>query len=61
MDNNISHLKLIDAGVSKDDIMIITTGVYILQLSVPFLLSKYTTSSKSMSYYLQITPIRYNY
>lgn len=58
MDNSVSHLKLIDAGVSKDDIMVIVTGVYILQLSAPFLLSKYTTSLKSMSYYLKITPIR---
>lgn len=58
MDNSVSHLILIDAGLSKDDIMIITTGVYILQFSMPFCVSKYITGSKPMNYYMNLTPIR---
>uniref|UniRef100_A0A2H8TZP9 Acetyl-coenzyme A transporter 1 n=2 Tax=Melanaphis sacchari TaxID=742174 RepID=A0A2H8TZP9_9HEMI len=54
----IPNLKLIDAGVPKDEIMIITLVMYIVKFFFPIIVSKYVTSSKPMSYYLKMTPIR---
>jgi len=55
----VSKLKLIDAGVSKDDIMIITISMYIVKFIVPLAVSKYTSGTKPMSAYLNLMPIRY--
>jgi len=55
----VSKLKLIDAGVSKDDIMIITISMYIVKFIVPIVVSKYTSGTKPMSAYLNLMPIRY--
>ncbi|XP_022174745.1 acetyl-coenzyme A transporter 1-like [Myzus persicae] len=56
--DSISHLKLIDAGVSKDDIMIITSALYIIKFIMPIFVSEYITGPKPMSYFLKITPFR---
>ncbi|KAF0753279.1 acetyl-coenzyme A transporter 1-like, partial [Aphis craccivora] len=53
-----SDLKLIDAGVSKDDIMITVTGMYALKFIIPIFLSKYISGPKCMDHYLTMTPIR---
>ncbi|XP_026823089.1 acetyl-coenzyme A transporter 1-like [Rhopalosiphum maidis] len=55
---SVSQLKLIDAGLSKDDIMILTTIMYVVKFTIPIFISKYITSIKPMSYYLKMTPIR---
>lgn len=54
----VSKLKLIDAGISKDDIMIITISMYIVKFIVPLVVSKYTSGTKPMSAYLNLMPIR---
>ncbi|XP_060865229.1 acetyl-coenzyme A transporter 1-like [Metopolophium dirhodum] len=56
--DSVSKLKLIDAGVSKDDIMIITISMYIVKFIVPIVVSKYTSGTKPMSAYLNLMPIR---
>ncbi|KAE9541283.1 hypothetical protein AGLY_004528 [Aphis glycines] len=55
---SVSVLKLIDAGLSKDNIMIMTTVMYVGKFAIPIFISKYITSIKPMSYYLKMTPIR---
>jgi len=54
------NLKLIDAGVPKDSIMIIQTGMYAVKMIVPVIAVKYTSGPKPMSIYLNVTPIRYS-
>ncbi|XP_025193547.1 acetyl-coenzyme A transporter 1-like, partial [Melanaphis sacchari] len=54
----VSNLKLIDAGISKDDILIITTSMYIVKMVVPLIVSKYTSGTKPMSAYMKLMPIR---
>lgn len=56
--DTVSHLNLIDKGLPKDNIMIITTVSYAIKFSMPVFVSKYTTGPKPMSYYLNTTPIR---
>lgn len=56
--DSISSLKLIDAGVSKDNIMIINSALYIIKCIIPIFVSKYVTGPKPMSYFLKITPYR---
>lgn len=56
--DSVSNLKLIDAGVSKDDIMLITTMMYVVKFTIPIYVSKYITGPKPMSYYLKLTPFR---
>jgi len=53
-----SNLKLIDAGVSKDDIMIIVTGMYAMKFIMTTFLSKHISGPKCMDHYLTMTPIR---
>lgn len=52
------QLKLIDAGVSRDDVMLINTLMQILRLFVPLFVSSYTSGPKPMSIYLNMTPFR---
>ncbi|XP_060851932.1 acetyl-coenzyme A transporter 1-like [Rhopalosiphum padi] len=54
----IPNLKLIDAGVPKDDIMMITSVMYAIKFFFPMFICKYVTSSKPMSYHLKMTPVR---
>ncbi|VVC28221.1 Major facilitator superfamily domain,Acetyl-coenzyme A transporter 1 [Cinara cedri] len=56
--DSVANLKLIDAGVSKDDIMLIITTMYILKIVVPLFLTKYTTGQKTISFYLILWPFR---
>jgi len=53
------NLKLIDVGVPKDNIMIIQTGMYVMQIIIPVIAVKYTTGPKPMSIYLNIIPFKY--
>jgi len=55
----VSNLKLIDAGITKDDIMIITISMYIVKMIIPLIVSKYTSGAKPMSAYMKLMPIRY--
>lgn len=58
MENTVSNLKLIDAGISKDDMMMVGVLTCVISLLTPLFTSKYITSSEPMSYYLKITPIK---
>ncbi|CAI6347969.1 unnamed protein product [Macrosiphum euphorbiae] len=54
----VTNLKLIDAGIPKDDIMMITSVMYVMKFVFPIFVCKYVTSSTPMSYHLKMTPIR---
>ncbi|CAH1724858.1 unnamed protein product [Aphis gossypii] len=56
--DSIAHLKLIDAGVSKEDIMLLTTAMSILKIIIPIPVSKYTGGPKQLSLIMKCTPIR---
>jgi len=56
--DNVSTLKLIDAGISKEDISIIDTVMSAVNIIIPFILAKYTSGPKPMSVYLNVLPIR---
>lgn len=56
--DSVLTLKLIDAGVPKDNIMIIQTGMYAIKIIIPMIAVKYTSGPKPMSIYLNVTPIR---
>jgi len=58
--DSVVTLKLIDAGVPKDSIMIIQTGMYVIQIITPVIAVRYTSGPKPMSIYLNVTPIRYS-
>jgi len=55
---SITNLKLIDAGIPKDDIMMITSVMYVMKFIFPICVCKYVTSPTPMSYHLKMTPIR---
>lgn len=55
----VVSLKLIDVGVPKDNIMIIQTGMYVVQIIIPVIAVKYTAGPKPMSIYLNIIPFKY--
>lgn len=57
--DTITNLKLIDAGVSKDDIMFMTTVMTVFRIVIPIPLAKYTGGPKPLSFYLKFMPIRY--
>jgi len=52
------NLKFIDAGVPKDDIMVIRTTMYVVKMIMPLVVSKYTSGPKPMNVYLTATPFR---
>jgi len=54
----VSPLKLIDAGVSKDDMMIINTSIFIAKITLPLIIARYTSGPKPMSIYLKATLIK---
>lgn len=54
----VTNLKLVDAGVPKDDIMIITSVMYVIKFFFPMFICKYITSTTPMSYHLKMTPVR---
>jgi len=55
----VSILKLIDAGVPKDNIMVIHTTMFVVKIILPLVVAKYTSGPKPMNVYLTATPIRY--
>ncbi|XP_060878936.1 acetyl-coenzyme A transporter 1-like [Metopolophium dirhodum] len=55
---SVTNLKLIDAGIPKDDIMMTTSVMYVMKFVFPIFVCKYVTSSTPMSYHLKMTPIR---
>uniref|UniRef100_A0A2S2P6J7 Acetyl-coenzyme A transporter 1 n=1 Tax=Schizaphis graminum TaxID=13262 RepID=A0A2S2P6J7_SCHGA len=56
--DSISVLKLIEAGISKEDIMVINTAMYGVKMILPLIIAKYTSGPKPLSLYLKVTPIR---
>jgi len=60
--DSVVPLKLIDAGVPKDNIMVIQTGINVLKIIImPVIAVKYTAGPKPMSLYLNVIPTRYLY
>lgn len=55
----MSLLKLIDAGVSKNDIMVIHTAMYAVKMIIPIFVAKYTSGPKPLNVYLNVIPIRW--
>lgn len=55
----LSSLKLMDAGLSKDDITVISMVGTAVQFFVPILTAKYTSGSKSISICLKTIFIRW--
>jgi len=56
--DEITTLKLIEAGVPKDKLGFLSIPQLPLQLLIPFIISKYTTGPKPMSFYLKAFPFR---
>lgn len=56
--DSVSPLKLIDAGVSKDDMMIINTSMYVAKIILPLIIARHTSGPKPMSLYLKATLIK---
>ncbi|XP_060866175.1 acetyl-coenzyme A transporter 1-like isoform X1 [Metopolophium dirhodum] len=56
--DSVSPLKLIDAGVSKDDMMIINTSIIAAKIILPLVIARYTSGPKPMSIYLKATLIK---
>lgn len=56
--DSVSILKLIDAGVPKDNIMVIHTSMFVVKMILPLIVAKYTCGPKPMTVYLKATPIR---
>ncbi|VVC28219.1 Major facilitator superfamily domain,Acetyl-coenzyme A transporter 1 [Cinara cedri] len=54
----VSHLKILEAGLSNDAFMIMQSLMYLAKFGTSVFASKYITGSKPMSYYLKVTPIR---
>lgn len=55
---NVSILKLIDAGISKDNIMIMHTAIYVVKIIIPLIVAKATSGPKPMCIYLKSILIR---
>jgi len=58
MRNSLLYLKLVDVGVPKDDIMVLTTAMFAVKIVTPFAVSKYTSGPKPMSVCLKSIPIK---
>ncbi|XP_060877593.1 acetyl-coenzyme A transporter 1-like isoform X2 [Metopolophium dirhodum] len=56
--DSVAVLKLIDAGVPKDDIVFIKTTMFVVKIILPLVVAKYTSGPKPMNVYLTATPIR---
>jgi len=56
--DSVAILKLIDAGVPKDDIVFVKTTMFVVKLILPLVVAKYTSGPKPMNVYLTATPIR---
>lgn len=56
--DSVGMLKLIDAGVSKEDITIISTAMSGVSMVVPIFAGKYILGPKPISIYLNTVPFR---
>jgi len=56
--DSVLTLKLIDEGVSKDNIMIMHTALYLVKMVIPLVVGKYTSGPQSMNVYLNAIPFR---
>ncbi|XP_050522836.1 acetyl-coenzyme A transporter 1-like isoform X2 [Daktulosphaira vitifoliae] len=56
--NNVATLKLLDGGLSTDDLMIVTLALYPAKILVPIIVSKYTSGPKPISTLLNVYPYR---
>jgi len=56
--DNVAILKLIDAGVPKDNIVLIKTTMFVVKMILPLVVVKYTSGPKPMNVYLTATPIK---
>ncbi|XP_026812243.1 acetyl-coenzyme A transporter 1-like [Rhopalosiphum maidis] len=56
--DNVSTLKLVDAGVSKEDLSMIETVMSVINVIISFVIGKYTSGPKPISLYLKIIPSR---
>ncbi|XP_025406915.1 acetyl-coenzyme A transporter 1-like isoform X2 [Sipha flava] len=56
--DHVSPLKLIDAGVSKDDIVFLNSSLHLIKIIVPLVVAKYTSGPKPMNVYLKATFIK---
>jgi len=57
-DQSLLILKLIYAGLPKDNVMVIISSMYIVKIITSMFVSKYTSGPKPMSVYLNLTPFR---
>ncbi|XP_025208442.1 acetyl-coenzyme A transporter 1-like isoform X1 [Melanaphis sacchari] len=56
--DSVSILRLIDAGVPKDNIMVIHTTMFAVKIILPLIIAKYTSGPKPMNVYLSAIPVR---
>jgi len=56
--NSLGTLKLIEAGVPKENIMLIQTPLFVVKMILPLVVAKYTSGPKPMNVYLTATPFR---
>jgi len=56
--DSLAVLKLIDAGVPKENIMVINTTILVVKITVPLVVAKYTSGPKPLNIYLTATTIR---
>lgn len=54
----ITNLKLIDYGIPKDKIALLSFPSFIVQLSLPLIVSKYTAGKFPMNFYFKAFPYR---
>lgn len=56
--DSLAVLKLIDAGVPKENITVILTTILVVKIIVPIVIAKYISGPKPLNIYLIATPIR---
>lgn len=56
--DSVSNFKLMDAGVSKENITILHSVAPVLNTIVPLIVAKYTSGPKALNVYLKIIPYR---
>lgn len=54
----VTILKLVDAGITKDEIMIMHTALFVIKIFLPIIVAKYTSGPRAMTIYLNVIPIR---
>lgn len=56
--DTVSSLKLIEYGVPKDKIALLAMPLVPVQILLPFIISRYTTGPRPMSFYIKAFPYR---